>query len=239
MKNFGIFCIGLGGLSLLGALMAGHSVTGPTVWLALGITLVLFAKQKEDDKRDMSNQGTNANAQQSVSISQSSNTAQQQPMQESVHKQNMVDSSPIPSEANVDIPMTTKQKEAAMCLISYFGGYNDDIETNPKTNEMVYALSYQASIYFQIHNFPEMLPGAMSRNSDPDKMLDTVMTIQDRQFKEFLLLTCHNLTKMSGKAEAYELLYNIANEMGYNTDRFNALIERSAVYTRHFPRKIQ
>ena len=112
--------------------------------------------------------------------------AAQQPKQENVHKQNMEERSPMPSETKMDIPMTTKQKEAAMCLISYFGGYNDDIETNPKTNEMVYALSYQASIYFQIHNFPEMLPGAMSRNSDPDKMLDTVMTIQDRQYKEFL-----------------------------------------------------
>ena len=45
-------------------------------------------------------------------------------------------------------------------------------------------------------------------------------------YKEFLLLTCHDLTKMSGKVEAYELLYNIANEMGYNKDRFNALIEQ-------------
>ena len=238
MKNFGKFCIGLGGLSLLGALMAGHSAFGPIFWLALGIALVLIAKQKEDAKRNMGNQGTK-DTQQSVSISQSSNTAQLQPKQESVHKQNMEEHSPIPSETNMDIPMTTKQKEAAMCLISYFGGYNDDIETNPKTNEMVYALSYQASVYFQIHNFPEMLPGAMSRNSDPDKMLDTVMTIQDRQYKEFLLLTCHDLTKMSGKAEAYELLYNIANEMGYNKDRFNALIERSPVFTRHFPKKIQ
>lgn len=225
MKNFGKFCIGLGGLSLLGALMAGHSITGPTVWLALGITLVLFAKQKEDDKRNMSNQGTKE-TQQSVSISQTSNTAQQQPKEESVYEQKVDESCLVSSKSNMDIPMTTKQKEAAMCLISYFGGYNDDIETNPKTNEMVYALSYQASIYFQIHNFPEMLPGAMSRNSDPDKMLDTVMTIQDRQYKEFLLLTCHDLTKMSGKAEAYELLYNIANEMGYNKDRFNALIEQ-------------
>lgn len=233
MKGFGKFCIWLGGLSLIGALIGGHSAFGPAFWLALGLALVFIAKQKEDANRKMDAQVTET--QQSIS----NDVAQQQPKQESVHKQNMVDSSPIPSEANVDIPMTTKQKEAAMCLISYFGGYNDDIETNPRTNEMVYALSYQASIYFQIHNFPEMLPGAMSRNSDPDKMLDTVMTIQDRQYKEFLLLTCHDLTKMSGKAEAYELLYNIANEMGYNKDRFNALIERSAVYTRHFPRKIQ
>lgn len=225
MKNFGKFCIGLGGLSLLGALMAGHSAFGPIFWLALGIALVLIAKQKEDAKRSMGNQETKE-TQQSVSISQTSNTAQQQPKEESVYKQKVDESCLVSSKSNMDIPMTTKQKEAAMCLISYFGGYNDDIETNPNTNEMVYALSYQASIYFQIHNFPEMLPGAMSRNSDPDKMLDTVMTIEDRQYKEFLLLTCHDLTKMSGKAEAYELLYNIANEMGYNKDRFNALIEQ-------------
>ena len=57
-------------------------------------------------------------------------------------------------------------------------------------------------------------------------MIDTVMTIVDRQYKEFLLLSCYDLTKMSGKAEAYDLLYNIANEMGYNRDRFNSLIKQ-------------
>ena len=57
-------------------------------------------------------------------------------------------------------------------------------------------------------------------------MIDTVMTIVDRQYKEFLLLSCYDLAKMSGKAEAYDLLYNIANEMGYNRDRFNSLIKQ-------------
>ena len=126
----------------------------------------------------------------------------------------------------MSIPMTMAQKEAAMCLISYFGGYNDNIETDAEINQMVYMLSYQASIYFGIKNFPEMLPGAMQRNSDPDKMIDTVMTIVDRQYKEFLLLSCYDLAKMSGKAEAYDLLYNIANEMGYNRDHFNSLIKQ-------------
>lgn len=222
MKGFGKFCIWLGALSLIGALIGGHSAFGPAFWLALGLALVFIAKQKEDVNRKIDNQSTNLSA----SASNPTNEAQQQGHIETTDKSKTVESTVAPSETKMDIPMTTKQKEAAMCLISYFGGYNDDIETNPKTNEMVYALSYQASIYFQIHNFPEMLPGAMSRNSDPDKMLDTVMTIQDRQYKEFLLLTCHDLTKMSGKAEAYELLYNIADEMGYNKDRFNALIEQ-------------
>lgn len=51
MKKFGYFCIGLGGLSLLGALLAGHSAFGPLFWLALGIGLVLIADQKEETKR--------------------------------------------------------------------------------------------------------------------------------------------------------------------------------------------
>ena len=222
MKGFGKFCIWLGSISLIGALIGGHSAFGPAFWLALGLALVFIAKQKEDVNRKMDNQSTNL----STSAPHPTNDVHQQARIETSDKSRPVDSTVAPSNTSKDIPMTTKQKEAAMCLISYFGGYNDDIETNPKTNEMVYALSYQASVYFQIHNFPEMLPGAMSRNSDPDKMLDTVMTIQDRQYKEFLLLTCHDLTKMTGKAEAYELLYNIANEMGYNKDRFNALIEQ-------------
>mgnify|MGYP002626048454 FL=1 len=225
MRNFGIFCIVLGGLSLFGALAAGHNAFGPLFWLALGIALVIIAKQKEDNKKS-GDQTTKAVKQQLVSSSHSNHVVQQYPKQKSASKQQVIGSISTSSSLNINIPMTTAQKEAAMCLISYFGGYNDNIETEAEMNQIVYTLSYQASIYFGIQNFPEMLPGAMSRNSDPDKMLDTVITIEDRQYKEFLLLTCHDLTKMSGKAEAYELLYNIANEMGYNKERFNALIHQ-------------
>ena len=47
-----------------------------------------------------------------------------------------------------------------------------------------------------------------------------------KKTKEFLLLTCYDLTKMSGRAEAYELLYNIANDMGYNRERLHMLIRQ-------------
>lgn len=225
MRYFGIFCIILGGLSLLGALAAGHNAFGPLFWLALGIGLIIIAKQKED-KRKRSDQTTKSVKQQPVSTSQPNHVVQQYPKQESVTRQQTVGSIPTSYGSNMSIPMTMAQKEAAMCLISYFGGYNDNIETDAEINQMVYMLSYQASIYFGIKNFPEMLPGAMQRNSDPDKMIDTVMTIVDRQYKEFLLLSCYDLAKMSGKAEAYDLLYNIANEMGYNRDHFNSLIKQ-------------
>ena len=226
MRYFGIFCIILGGLSLLGALAAGHNAFGPLFWLALGIALVLIAKQKENVNKKEREQISKAVKQQPINKSQSNHIVQQHPEQERTSKQQVIGSISTSSSLNINIPMTTAQKEAAMCLISYFGGYNDEIETDAEINQIVYMLSYQAATYFEVQNFPKMLPGAMSRNSDPDKMLDTVMTIEDRQYKEFLLLTCHDLTKMSGKAEAFELLYNIANEMGYNKDRFNALIKQ-------------
>lgn len=225
MRYFGIFCIILGGLSLLGALAAGHNAFGPLFWLALGIGLIIIAKQKED-KRKRSDQTTKSVKQQPINKSQSNHIVQQHPEQEKTSKQQVVDNVLTSSRSSLNTPLTKAQKEAAICLISYFGGYNDDIDTNPETNEMVYALSYQASIYFQIQNFPEMLPGAMIRNSDPEKMLDIVMTIKNRQYKEFILLTCHDLAKISGNAEAYDLLYNIANEMGYNRDHFNSLIKQ-------------
>ena len=58
-----------------------------------------------------------------------------------------------------------------------------------------------------------------------DKLIDTVLTIKDRRSREFILLTCYDLTKMSGKAEAYEFLYNIANEMGYDKEGLHKLID--------------
>lgn len=47
MKTFGWICLILGGLSFIGAGLAGNSVFGPCFWIALGITLIYFAKEKE------------------------------------------------------------------------------------------------------------------------------------------------------------------------------------------------
>ena len=51
MKTFGWICIVLGALSFIGAASAGHSVFGPVFWLALGIALVYFGNQKEEEKK--------------------------------------------------------------------------------------------------------------------------------------------------------------------------------------------
>lgn len=221
MKGFGKFCIWLGALSLIGALIGGHSAFGPAFWLALGLALVFFAKQKEDVNRKMDNQTTNPSA----SATQPVKEIQQQTRIETAVKSEPVESTVASSNTSKDIPMTTKQKEAAICLVSFFGGYND-LETNDEANQIVFELSCQVANYFGIQDFPAMLPGAMKRNSDPNKIIDTVLTIQDRQYRECLLLTCYDLAKMSMNLEAMELIFNIANDMGYNEERFNSLINQ-------------
>ena len=221
MKGFGKFCIWLGALSLIGALIGGHSAFGPLFWLALGIALLFIAKQKEDVNRKMDKQTANPSA----SATQPVKEIQQQTRIETAVKSLPVESKVAPSNTSKDIPMTTKQKEAAICLVSFFGGYND-LETNDEANQIVFELSCQVANYFGIHDFPAMLPGAMKRNSDPNKIIDTVMTIQDRQYRECLLLTCYDLAKMSMNPEAMELIFNIANDMGYNEERFRSLIRQ-------------
>ena len=133
MKGFGKFCIWLGALSLIGALIGGHSAFGPAFWLALGLALVFFAKQKEDVNRKMDKQTTNPSA----SATQPIKEIQQQIRIETAVKSQPVESKVAPSNTSKDIPMTTKQKEAAICLVSFFGGYND-LETNDEANQIVF-----------------------------------------------------------------------------------------------------
>ena len=87
-------------------------------------------------------------------------------------------------------------------------------------------VSYQSAIFFGIDNYKETLIAALPKYQDADKLIDTILTIKDVKSKEFILLTCYDLTKMSGKSEAYEFLYNIANDMGYNREKLNKLINQ-------------
>lgn len=50
MKTAGWIFLSIGGLALLGALLAGHSLIGGAFWAALGITLVVTANFREKDK---------------------------------------------------------------------------------------------------------------------------------------------------------------------------------------------
>ena len=52
MKVIGWICVALGGLSLIGAASAGHSVFGPIFWLGVGITLLYFANRNKNNDNE-------------------------------------------------------------------------------------------------------------------------------------------------------------------------------------------
>jgi hypothetical protein len=121
----------------------------------------------------------------------------------------------------IQAKLTLAQKEASICLISYFAGYIDDVTTNYKVPIII----NMASNFFNIDTSPSNLAFMMSRYNDPEILIDTIMSIKENVPKEYLLLTCYDLSKISGKREAINLLINIANDLGYDNYSFNKLIK--------------
>ena len=202
MKTAGWILIVIGALAFLGAASKGHSVFGPLFWIGIGGVLIYLKREKEEtnEKRTAVEP-----------------TAPKQPEKPQLEEEKA-------KTKNVEqfTPVTFEQKEAALCLIAFFAGYNDDLTTDGSA----YMVSYQSAIFFGIGNYKETLTAALPKYQDADKLIDTVLTIKDRKSREFILLTCYDLTKMSGKAEAFEFLYNIANEMGYDRERLLKLIDQ-------------
>ena len=202
MKTAGWIFIVIGALAFLGAASKGHSVFGPLFWIGIGGVLIYLKREKEEtnEKRTAVEP-----------------TAPKQPEKPQLEEEKA-------KTKNVEqfTPVTFEQKEAALCLIAFFAGYNDDLTTDGSA----YMVSYQSAIFFGIGNYKETLTAALPKYQDADKLIDTVLTIKDRKSREFILLTCYDLTKMSGKAEAFEFLYNIANEMGYDKEKLHELIDQ-------------
>ena len=202
MKTAGWILIVIGALAFLGAASKGHSVFGPLFWIGIGGVLICLKREKEEtnEKRTAVEP-----------------TAPKQPEKPQLEEEKA-------KTKNVEqfTPVTFEQKEAALCLIAFFAGYNDDLTTDGSA----YMVSYQSAIFFGIGNYKETLTAALPKYQDADKLIDTVLTIKDKKSREFILLSCYDLTKMSGKAEAYEFLYNIASEMGYDKEELHKLIDQ-------------
>ena len=202
MRTAGWVFIVIGALAFLGAASKGNSVFGPLFWIGIGGVLLYLKREREENKEESS------------SIVPSVKKESIKP----IEKEMSMVTEPLEKTTSV----TFEQKEAALCLIAFFAGYNDDLTTDGAA----YMVSYQSAIWFGIGNYKETLTAALPKYQDADKLIDTVLTIKDTKSREFILLTCYDLTKMSGKAEAYEFLYNIANDMGYNKEKFQKLIDQ-------------
>lgn len=202
MKKVGWFLIIFGALAFIGAASKGNSVFGPLFWIGIGGLLIYLKKERDEQDKEKS-----------ASASASPQKTEMPVMKEDNNSEDNHDQS---------LPVTFEQKEAALCLIAFFAGYNEDI----MANDAAYMVSYQSALFFSIDNYKETLTAALPKYQDADKLIDTVQTIKDRHSKEFILLTCYDLTKMSGKTEAYEFLYNIANDMGYDREKLKRLIDQ-------------
>ena len=202
MRTAGWVFIVIGALAFLGAASKGNSVFGPLFWIGIGGVLLYLKREREDNKEESSSAVPSVKKESVKPIEK-----EMRLVTESLEK---------------TAPVTFEQKEAALCLIAFFAGYNDDLTTDGAA----YMVSYQSAIWFGIGNYKETLTAALPKYQDADKLIDTVLTIKDTKSREFILLTCYDLTKMSGKAEAYEFIYNIANEMGYNKERLHKLINQ-------------
>ena len=202
MKTAGWIFVVIGALAFLGAVSKGDSVFGPLFWIGIGSVLIYLKREKEENNKEKA-------------IAETTTLKNTETLKVEEKKPEVID-----VEENSQVSF--EQKEAALCLIAFFAGYNEDI----MTNEAAYMVSYQSAIFFGIGNYKDTLTAALPKYQDADKLIDTVMTIKDRKSREFILLTCYDLTKMSGKSEAYEFLYNIANEMGYNRDKLKYLVNQ-------------
>jgi hypothetical protein len=214
MKTSGWICLVLGILSFIGAALKEDGLLGPTFVIALGAFLLYRATHKEQEHKD--NRKVSAVSSASINnqqINQSTNKFPGHVVDTQVAGNKSVGLDEIQSH------LTLQQREASMCLISFFGGFNNNL-----LDDAPMMIFKQAAAFFGIPDSPIEVSQIMAKYSDADTLVDTVLTIKDIKAKEFLLLSCYDLIKSAGNSEADELLFNIARDMGYNKDKFLRLI---------------
>lgn len=115
--------------------------------------------------------------------------------------------------------MSLRQREAAICLMAYFAGFSDAIDDPVPT-----AIVKQGAAFYGMPHTPDALARMMNNFLDADTLMHTVTTISYKKGKEFLLLSCYDLAKHSLNLDARDLLFKIANDMGYDRQDMLTLI---------------
>lgn len=197
MKTAGWIFLVLGILSFLGAAIGSSSVVGPCFWIALGAFLIYRGKAKEKEKQSAA---------------------------ESIKREDAMVKQVIDTSSNNDVPntihepLTTNQKECAFCLIMFFAGFNN-------LNEKVTFIIHNSATYFSLDASQSSIQTLMNKHKDSDEIIDAVISINDIKTKEYTLLSCYDLAKMSGRADALEVLVRIANDWGCSREQLHRLIE--------------
>lgn len=193
MKIAGIILLILGILSLLGAVLGETSAFGPFFFIALGAFLIHNSNNKKDNIPNRQNK--QADNLSSSNLYESMNSTP-------VSIENVIQEDDIQ-------PITQLQKESSFCLIIFFAGFNKDYAK-------VAPLIQQAADYLGISNTDANVEHLLDTYTDPDEVIDIVLTIKNIQAKEKLLAFFYKLAKNSDRAEAIDIAINIAQDMGYD-----------------------
>ena len=215
MKKTGWVFFILGVVSFLGAVSTGKSVLGPLLWGALGAYLIHRANQKateQSNKAKIANYNADENNKKQESPA---------PDDEPVIAPVQPSEPQLESIEEIQAQLTIQQREAAMCLIAFFAGYDDNL-----MDDVPIMLFKQAALFFGLPDSLSALSHIMAKYTDADVLVDIVTTIKPIKAKEFLLLTCYDLIRSAHNSEAQDLLYNIAQDMGYDHKRLTQLIRQ-------------
>jgi hypothetical protein len=128
MKTAGWIFVVIGALAFLGAASKGGNVFGPLFWIGIGILLLYLKREREENNKE-------------ETIAETTKPKKTETLKVQEKKSEVID-------VEQNYPVTFEQKEAALCLIAFFAGYNEDI----MTNDAAYMISSQSAIFFGIGN---------------------------------------------------------------------------------------
>lgn len=217
MKIAGWICLVIGVLSFLGAAFKGNSVFGPIFWIGLGVFLLYRVNNKEQESEKETIE-VDERPKEMIQVHESYIKSDSKNIKTDIQRYS---SQQLECLKDIQTQLTLQQREAAMCLISFFGGYNNNL-----MDDGPIMLFRQSATFFGIPDSPAGLAKIMTKYTDADTLVDIVLTIKPVKAKEFLILTCYDLIKSSGRSEANDLLFNIANDMGYDKTKLGKLIEQ-------------
>lgn len=201
MRKIGWTLIVLGIIAFLGAASKGHSVFGPAFWIGVGGLLVYLKRERTAERPDESGELS------------SSPKADESPR--------VVVETTSASISTPNVPLSFEQKKAAICLIAFFSGFNEDVAYSEKA----LLLANESAKKLGVNNYREIIASAMYEFQDVDTLMDTILTIKDVRSKEIILSTCCEMAVMSKQFDAMCILRNVAREMGYSKEKIDSLIK--------------
>lgn len=212
MRTLGWILLIFGGLSFIGAASKGHSVFGPLFFIALGGFLLYRANNKDQKEDGPVNESKRQDIEPQVEILHNSKVSESTPNQNQfIQKETLED---------IQSQLTIEQREAAMCMISFFGGFNDNL-----MDDTPMVLYRQAAAFFGLPSSSIAISKMMSKYPNSDILIDTILSIKQPKVKEFLILTCFDLVKLAKKPDAYDIFIGMANDLGYDRAKISKLIE--------------